>query len=79
MNILEKIKNPAYKERLNEYCMRYTFFSSFDELLSANYKPEMKIDNDVPNITRRELLELADAYDEYMRLNNDPRAIYRHP
>jgi hypothetical protein len=78
--IIDKLQQQSFINKLNELVTRHTDFESWNDLVSTkhNYKPEMHIKNSLPLISKQEITELANYYDEYMRLNNDPRSVYRH-
>jgi hypothetical protein len=61
------------------YSQKYTYFNTFAELISPsnNYRAVLYIDNTIPEFQRREINEIAVAYDEHMKRKHDPRRIYR--
>ena len=65
--------------RLNDTCLKYTNFSSFEELVSQeiNYRPVFYYDQEQSNSVHRDLDDVAKAYDAYMERIQDPRRIYR--
>jgi hypothetical protein len=64
--------------RLNDTCLKYTNFTTFEELLTTtNYRPVLYYDQSLSNSVRRDLNELADAYDDYMQRQDDVRRVYR--
>lgn len=67
----------AQLSRLNSTCLRFTNFDNFECLISeANYRPVFYADSSLPNTVNDDLKALASAYDNHMRINNDPRRIY---
>lgn len=66
-------------ERLDSLAFKHTFFSTFEQLTSPsnNYKPVLYYDIAQSESQRRDLEELAQAFDAYMKHTNDIRRIYR--
>lgn len=68
----------AKLNQLNDTCVKHTNFATFEELLTiTNYRPVLYYDQTLSNSVRRDLNELADAYDDYMERQGDVRRIYR--
>lgn len=71
---------PDYQvKRLNEVCAKYTNFDSFEQLISneVNYRPVLYYNQEQSNSERRDLDDVAKAYDAHMERIHDPRRIYR--
>lgn len=79
MKIDEYLNNPLRMKQLDELVVKHTDFNNFKDMIDVvhNFRLSLKIDDDMNNIQRREIKMLADLYDEYMIMNNDPRRIYR--
>jgi len=79
LKIDEYLNNPLRMKQLDELVVKHTDFNNFKDMIDVvhNFRLSLKIDDDMNNIQRREIKMLADLYDEYMIMNNDPRRIYR--
>lgn len=65
-------------EQLNELAAKYTHFTTFQDLVSTqnNYNPVIYFDASMPHFAKRDIKELATAFDDLMKKSNDPRRIY---
>lgn len=80
MKLADYLNNPTRKKQLDELVVKHLDnYISFDDLVDVrhNFRLSMKFDDDMNNIQKREIILLADLYDEYMVNNNDPRRVYR--
>ncbi len=79
MKIGEYLSNSTRMKQLDELVIKHTDFDNFKDLVDGahNYRLSLKITDDMNNIQRREIKMIADLYDDYMIMNNDPRRIYR--
>ena len=70
--------HPIKLKKLNQSCVRYTFFSSFEELIDKknNYNPVLYFEINVPDFEVNDLNELKEEYNICMKHNNDPRRVY---
>lgn len=70
---------PGFKlAKLNDSVLRHTQFTDFADLVSIdnNFRPTFYVSVSIPEYVQRDLIELANAYDDHMERNSDPRRIY---
>lgn len=77
--LILEIMTQGQLNRLNETCAKYTNFKSFEALVSleVNYRPVLYYEQTESNSVRRDLDDVANAYDKYMTHIQDVRRIYR--
>ena len=65
---------------LTNLVRRHTGFISFADMLNAfpTYRPSLNTKTNHYHGAQKELIELADAYDEAMEALGDPRRAYRY-
>jgi hypothetical protein len=69
--------HPVKLRKLNQSCIRYTFFQTFEQLIDKknNYNPIFYRDQNVPEFEVLDLAELKEEYNICMKHNNDPRRV----
>ena len=78
MHIEQVLSNKTRLTDLNALIAKHTNFENFDDLVSEehNFRLTMYIEDDMNNLQKLELREIAGYYDEWMIMHDDPRRIY---
>jgi hypothetical protein len=79
MKVQQILTNPSLLQQLNEKISRHTNFKDLTDLIdpARNFRLTLYFDDSMNNLQKMEIKEVANFYDEYMELHDDPRRIYR--